>query len=58
MGVRSIAQRGALDCTRASVCVCKLGICARANMSELECRPVSRIERTTCALEPSASDDY
>jgi hypothetical protein len=43
--VRSITQRGALDRSCASVCVCvhKLGIYARANMSKLECRPVSRI---------------
>jgi hypothetical protein len=53
------AQR---ECTRArnnvrsialvQVCVRKLGICARANMSELEHRHVSRIECTICVLEP------
>jgi hypothetical protein len=35
------------------MCVCILGIYARANMSELEHRLVSGIKRTICALEPS-----
>jgi hypothetical protein len=55
--VRTKARgRSALDHTRASVCVCvcvqKLGIYARTNMSELERRLVFGIERTICALEP------